>query len=400
MNALCCLLLLLFSGVAAADPEVDHHVAQAKLFVKKGWYTDARTELEAAVATPAGQTSYDAHWLLAQVCYELREAEAAANFARTAASLAESPDDAARAAGLADTIDTTFGVVVIQAPYEGVQSRLLLESESVIIDPELKRFVDDIALAWTKPQALPVRVALPVGDYRIQGAPVSVQPGSAQTLPLDMSELGSAGFAALQVTRVELATGVGALMGSRVANLRPSLELQVALTQPVKGWLVGVTWDYSVRSYSVAGHGTRTHPASFAAGVRLGRELMISGPLALRPAVGYRYGLVPGLAMGCVDGDTWSCTPLTNDSDEALTVYAISRAHVPFAELSVDWRKAGRTTATGFGVRIAYDQVIGRIPSPAEAVVVDSDEVVTFSTDARVWTSPGIRMLANLSLAF
>lgn len=395
------LLCLLLAGPARAeDPTVQHHVDQARLFIKKQWYIDAQIELEAALATPAGQASYEVHWLLAQVSYEMLEAERAWTLAQQAATLTSDADKALAATQLADSLRSTFGVVEIVPPQRGMQSRLQLEVTGILLDPELKRFADRVALDWTHPKELPLRVALPMGDYTIQGIPVSAIPGEETRLELPMSALGAKGFAALQVSRLELSSGVGVLLGERAQDTRPSIETQLGVTIPVAGWLLGATGDWALRSYTVAG-GSVTEPMSFAAGLRLGREVMVGGPLAVRPSVGYRYGTIPGIGLDCVSaGGSYACAPLGDPPVGELLVYANSPVHVPYAEVSIDWRKAGRTTATGIGVRMSYEQPIGVLRSPAQAELQDDGTLVEYTADPTLWTSPGVRMMANLSLAF
>jgi hypothetical protein len=399
MSGLLFALQLLLSPAAAQD--AGHHVDQARLFIKKQWYEDAAEELEQAIDLDGG--SYDAWWLLAQVRYELLDAEGAYEAARAAVEHTRDPDEALRAQQQADFIHQTFGVLVIQAPYEGVQSRVQLERQSTLLDPDLKRFVDALALDWTHPQLLPLRVALPAGTYLIQGEQVELQPRlEATELPLPMAQLGNKGFSQLQVTRAELSTGVGAWMGSRTAGMRPSWEIQAGVTQPVGGLLVGVIADYSVRSYQVEGYGAVRHPAAATLGLRLGRELMVAGPLALRPGLGYRYGYLPGIPLACDRGSEaaeLSCAAPTEGEPDVM-VYAIGRAHIPFAELSVDWRRAGRTTATGLGVRVVVEHARGRVPSPSTADIQGASGSFDYTVEEPGWHTTGLRMMANFSHAF
>ena len=224
------LLLLSWLSLAWANDEsaastdsaaaVEHHINQAELFLKKDWYGDARRELEAAIAMEEGRASFTAYWLLAQVCYELLDAESAGRYARVAAGLATDPGQAAAARELAEALERVFGVLVVDGPYAGMASLLQLERTSTLLDPELKKFVDRVALAMRKRNALPIRIALPAGDYLVNGHPVTVSAGRDSRLVLPMSALGSRGFAALQVSRLELSTGTGLFLSDRVDNLR------------------------------------------------------------------------------------------------------------------------------------------------------------------------------------
>lgn len=70
------------------------------------------------------------------------------------------------------------------------------------------------------------------------------------------------------------------------------------------------------------------------------------------------------------------------------------------AELNVDWRRAGRTNATGVGVRIAVDQLFGQVPDQGKALVVDSDHSLNYSSESGAWRATSLRMMANFSHAF
>ncbi len=386
-------------ALVAAQDEAQTHLAQARLYLRKQWFDEAAEELELATQTPSGATDAEVWWLLAQVRYELLDAKGAMEAAQTAAGVASDPAEAAQARAYAEWIAASFGMVEISAPQPGVQSRLQLERESLLLDPELKRFVDRVALEWTHPQPLPLQIMLPSGDYKVQGASLRATPGQTTALVLPMGSLGQAGFAALQVTRLEVSSGVGVLVGEGVEHMRPSWELQLGVTQPVGSWLAGILVDYSVRSYQVQDRGTERQPQALTLGVRVGRELMLGGPLAFRPALGYRWGLVPGIPLAC-SGEDLICTAPDLTPDPEILVYAIGTAHFVSAELNIDWRRAGRTNASGVGVRIAVDQLFGQVPQQGQALVVDADRSLDYSSESAAWRATSLRMMANFSHAF
>jgi hypothetical protein len=400
------LLTLLSSWVwgaaPAEDAAVQHAMDQAKLFSRRGWVEDARAELEAAAATAAGAESAALWWALAGARLTLCDAEGAWLAAERAAALTE--DEAARAEALAFAADLRgqHGVLTVSAPHDGMFSRLQLEPQSMLLNPEHKRCVQALSLAWTHGVSLPARVALPLGDYAVQGQTVTVGPNAESNLPLAMGQLGAKGFSALQVSRLELASGVSTLFGAQADHYAPSLELQVAFTQPVAGWLIGATVDWSVRSWVMVDAGPAGSARSVAGGVRLGRELMIGGPLALRPTLGYRYGVIPGVALGCVggSGEGLSCDTTPEATDD-WAVYASALAHIPTAELSMNYRRAGRTTALGLGVRAGVDLVLGAPQSPGQAKVTTRDLTVAYTAhDDATFRAVGLRMLAEVSVAF
>ena len=402
-------LLTLLSSLAwgaepttAEDAAVQHALDQAKLFTRRGWVEDARAELEAAADTPAGAESAALWWALAGARLTVCDAEGAWLAAEQAAALTEDEAARAEALGFAADLRGQHGVLTVSAPHEGMFSRLQLEPQSMLLNPEHKRCVEALSLTWTHGVSLPARVALPQGEYTVQGQAVTVSSGAESSLPLAMGQLGAKGFSALQVSRLELASGVSTLFGPQAAHYAPSLELQVAFTQPVAGWLVGATVDWSARSWVMVDAGPAGSARSLAGGLRLGRELMIGGPLALRPTLGYRYGVIPGVALGCVGGggEGLTCDTVQRPTDD-WAVYASALAHIPYAELSMNYRRAGRTTALGLGVRAGLDLVLGAPESPGVAQVTTRDLTVPYAVqDDAAFRALGLRMLAEVSVAF
>ncbi|MFZ5475515.1 MAG: hypothetical protein ACOZNI_01965 [Myxococcota bacterium] len=396
------MIALAVVAAASAQESVRHHVAQAKQFVKNHWYADAAAEIEAALALEGGATDFEANWLGAQIYYELVDIDRALPLAKRAGDLAPSERARDRADAFHAFLRDSFGWVEIAAPHDGVVSRLQVECTSVLFDADLKRLVNKVSLELRERTVLPARVALPAGDYLVNGAPVTVAAGETATLSLAMSQLGARGLAALQVTRVEVSAGLGVLFGDRVDNLHPGAVGELSLTQPVGPLLVGLVGAYDLRSYSAGGATELTSPYGWSAGVRVGRELVVGGPLAVRPSVGARYARVPGIALSCVGepGDIRCGDPASVDGD--LEIYAVGRAVVPFGELSVEYREAGRTTALGAGVKAVVEQAIGDVPDPGEAVLFDDPDGArfTYTTAPPTWTATGVRLLANLSIAF
>ena len=393
------LLLLLAPAHAQEAPDdgaYDYHINQARLFIKKGWTADALRELEAAQA--ANAEGFQAFWLAAQLHYDQMDASAAWEAAERAAEVGEG-DERSSAAQFRDFLKSTYGELTIEGPYEAAASILQLEPSGPILDPELKRWIDKVALTLRTRTLLPVTVTVPAGEYTVNGQPVSVVAGKERDVALGRDDLGAKGMAKLLVPRVEIGTGVGVMFSDRVPNLQPSIETQLGFTQPFGRMIFGAMIDYSLRSYQVD-DGTAFNPRALGGGLRFGTELMVGGPLAFRPSIGYRFALVPGIPLACDDPDldgAYSCG-VPGDASSDASVYAVGRAHIPFGEVAIDWRRAGRTTATGFGVRAAVEQAFGSIPESSEATVIDSDDTITFTATDTAWTATGIRLLAELSL--
>lgn len=398
------LLLLLLAAPDAAAQEAGsarHHVAQARQFVKNKWYEDAAAEIEKALAAPGGAENFDAHWLGAQVYYEVVDIDRAVTLAERAAALAPDAEARERAADYAEFLRRTFGAVEVTGPDPNLRSRLQIEPASVIFDADLKRLVNKVALRARDGVTLPARISLPAGDYLVNGVPVTVPAGGAGQVRLELGQLGSRGLAALQVTRLEIGAGTGVLFGERVENLGTGAAFELSLTVPVGPLLLGAVGTWDLRSYRAAGSETTTDLQAWGGGVRVGREFALGGPVGVRPSVGVRYGLVPGIGFGCDEADG-ALTCALPDADAEVEIYALGRAVTPFAELSIEYREAGRTTALGVGVKAVVEQHVGTVESPGEALLHDAPDATPLPYDAApaTWSATGLRLLANVSLAF
>ncbi len=408
MRALLLAMLLLVLPVttrAGSTPDevaTSHAVSQARHFIRKGWYADARAELLSVAENSVGGSSYEVHWLLAQVCYELQDVGEALRHAELAILFSPTTDSAVECHHLVQDLEASFGSLEISAPHAGMESRLQLELASSLFDPGLKRFVNRVTLSLKERTALPVVVWLPAGNYLVNGQAVTVLPGQPASLKLPMNALGSRGLAALQVLRVELSAGFGVFLGERLSNLHPGIETQLGITQPLGRVLLGLTFDKAFRSYDVEQHEPAGSPLAMAAGLRLGTELFVGGPLALRPSLGYRYGLLPGLAFACQEADAGlACAPELEGAEPASRFYAVAPFHAAYGELSADYRQGGRANALGIGVRFALEGVFGSAPSSSEGHLYDEskNQVQAIRITDGAFQAFGIRLLANLSLA-
>lgn len=396
-------IVLVVALARAQEGSVTYHLEQARQFVKNKWYADAAAEVEKGLVLPEGDSSFDLYWLGSQVYYELNDVERALVLARGALDLA--PDGAAKDQAQAwMEFLATFGHVTLAAPRPGQASRLQLESTSVLFDPELKRLVNRLALELRETQRLPVTVSLPEGDYLVNGAPLHVAPGEKTRLELGLDQLGARGLAALQVPRLEVSLGTQVLIGDRVGNLLPGGSVEVAYTQPVGALLVGALVDWDLRTWN-GGYdqalGPRVvDPVSGAVGLRVGRELTVGGPVAVRPSVGARHAWVPGIALHCVgDAGALTCSAPGETPPDALA-YVTSPAIAPFLELGAEFRRAGRSTALGLGVKATVEELIGAVPAQGEVVAVESATRIPWTAEGGGWTATGIRLHATVDLAF
>ena len=406
------ILFLLASLVAlAGSPQVDveKHVGQARLYAKKGWHEEAMKELQDALQTDAGRASFDLHALAAQVSYELWDAEAAILYAGHAADLTPDVSQAASMRQYHDYLERTFGVLLVSGPYEGMTTSLEVERTTPLLDPSLKEWNSSLAHHLQKRQVLPRRISLPSGAYRVNGLDVTVDAGKVVPLQLPMGALNARGLAALQVSRLEVATGVGVIFSERLSNLRPSLDVQVGVLQPVGKFLLGAQTTWSARSYTVLGDRPVRNPYAYTLGISVGREVLLGGPLVIRPALGVRYGFLPGVALACnqVGGkahapESYVCEDpdKERDWDPELYVYSISRVVLPHVGLSLETRRTRATSAVALGMKGVVEPLWGFLPSPAQANVGVDGSPVDYVTRGEAFQGVSIRILAHTAIAF
>ncbi len=394
---------------ASDGPSVRHAITQAKLFVRKGWYRDARAELEGVASSSEGRRSFQLHWLLSQVCHEMMDIRCALDAAKVAAPIVPDAQQAVVIEDLIHYYESTFGYLTIGAPYESMVSRVQLELLTTLFDPELKRFVTQRSLDLRERNPLPIEVALPTGDYRVNGHEVQIKANIDTSLVLPMSALGARGMAALQVSRLEVTSGVGVFFGEDTSDLQPGLDMQVAVTQPAGPILIGLMFDHSLRNYVVPTVGPQQSQGATSLGVRFGHEIPVDAPLAIRPSLGYRFGYLPGIGFDCVQDDVGAflCSDsgggnaVQSDLPPVLRVHGVARVHQPLFELALEYRKAGRTTAFGSGVKFEAAYTVGQVPEQTQVVVEGAGQSVQDVTilDGAV-NALGVRMLANLSFVF
>jgi hypothetical protein len=389
------------AAAASAAPEVEagdpaHHLRQAKLFFKKGWMADAADELALARKSTAGQAMYEVWWMSSQVAYERANGVKAREFAAQARTRAVTAEEQQQSQGWIDQFDANMGFVEVDGPQEGLKTRLQLERSGLLFDPGQKRYLDRLALDWRERSDLPLKAALPTGEYLINGQAVSVKAGQTVGLRLPFSAIGNKGMAALQVTRFEVAGGVTLPMGG-LSSLRPAPTTQLAVTVPVKQVLVGAMVDLAPQWASLGNDRLRA-PGGWSGAARVGTELFTSLPLSIRPSAVLRVGQLPAVPMACVAaGEDWSCAVGEAGPGE-LPVLARGTAWMPGGELVVEYREAGRTTALGAGIKVEVNAILGELPGSGEAQT-SGEPLCCNLSDAAV-RGASARVLANLSLAF
>jgi hypothetical protein len=386
--------------LVARAGEYEVHKSQAELYAKRGFYADARAELALAMDTPEGQHDPELAWTAAQVAWELQDVEAAIDMAERTARLASDDDVRENATAWAENLRETFGFLTIDGPYAGMATRVQLDPRSTLFDPELKRYLNKLGVTLRISTDLPVRVGVPVGDYLVNGEAATVGAGEEVIVTLPLHAMGSRGMAAVQVARIEIAAGVSAPYSTRAENALPSPEVEIGITEPLGSVTAGIAVAVLAATYRADGSVTQT-TAGGSIAARVGRDLVLQGPVSLRPAFVARAGWMPGIPYLCDgSGEAWACSPASEAPPElSNTVYATARMVGIGGEVLFEYREAGRTTSLGTGVRLGIEQAWGTVPSQSEAVLPDESTIAWTAIDRTVEIT-AFRMLGQVAIVF
>lgn len=392
------ILLLPIAALAADDTStVAGHLDQARFFIKKGWYGDARRELEEAVALPDGGIDPEVWYLLATVRYQQLDVQGASEAAERAQTYARDDDQLSQSATFAAFLREQFGVIEVHAPYPGFVGKLDVEPTSAIFDPELKAYVGRISDQLGGHLTFPVRLSLPAGDYTINGGAVIVQPGVEQIVERTSSELAHSPFANAQLARAEIGVGLSMWLGRSTAHLEPGPSLHVGLVQPVGALIAGVFTDWSPRGYDTIDGKIVASPLGWGVGARLGVELPGTGVVAIRPSLGWRLAQIPGVPRNCeAAADGVMCT---DRGPADVVVYSIGLANVALAELSVDWIDRSRKRTVGLGVKFIGEQAFGFLPASGTARLPDGSDL-SYTIVDRHFSSTGVRFMPTVAISF
>lgn len=345
------------------------HVDQARIFLRRHYYADAMAEVEAGLADPATSDALDLYAIGVDAAWELGEIDRVLTWSQQAADLALGGDARDAWQGRHDTVAATWGWLRV-APRDGraASTRLQVEPAAPVLDPEQKRIANVVALRAHDPVSMPARLPLPAGAWRVNGVAVTVTAGEVTPVVLSADQLGVAGLAALQTLRLDVSVGAQVLGGAKVAGSGPTGALGLDLAGPVGRALLGGGLTWAPQAYvSAQGH-RYASPWAGSADLHVGVDLPVAGALAFRPAAGATAQLVEGLPVGCDCG-----------LGAPTTLYVPAWAVGPAVQLGLEWRQAGRSSATAFGVRAEGSLAAGRTVAGGTATV---------GTETIPWTSP------------
>lgn len=266
----------------------------------------------------------------------------------------------------------------------------------MIVDPEQQSWVERLERRLRKERPpLPVTVGLPATAWTVNGVALELKAGDRATIDLS-PRAASGGLALARLAWLELGTGVSFWLGGG-PHLLPSPTGHLALNVPIGGPLVVGLLATSTPT------AIRDERGSYGFDARAGTVGLRVGPLIddgerflFRPALGYRYGTVAGLRLGCTrDEPAFRC----GDGPVDRVVYASGAAHVLHAELALDLLDRRRTKTVGGGVKVLGEHALVRLPETVTLREPSSGSVI-LDAAARRPSLTSLTFLLNLSIAF
>ncbi len=333
-------MLLLWAQAAWAATV---HEDQAKIFLRRRYFDEALVEVQAGLADPTAD-AFGLYTVGTDAAWELGNIDLVLLWSQQAADLTMNPDlhDAWQARH--DVVAATWGWVQVVGPRPDGVSPLQIEAAGAVLDPDQKRISNAVALALRDRTPLPARVSLPIGAWKVNGVPVTVRAGEVSEVSLSAEQLGLAGLATLQTVRVEVALGAQLWTGAeQVERLPPTGTIQVTVSGPLGPLLLGGTARWAPQSYVSDRGQAFERPFAGGIGLVIGGDLPLAGAIAIRPGLGVEGALLQGLRIG----------------EESTTLYVPGVGVGPSASVGVEWRRAGRSTATAFGVSLAGSMATG-----------------------------------------
>lgn len=377
---------------AARDPAT--HLAQARLFLKRGWTADAIAELERSRATEAGRENPDIMAMLVEAHLAADALPEALCFAKEAVRLAPERAELAR---IARSLEQEHGLLRIVGPVEGLVTRMQLDALDPLTSQAEKERVGRVALRLREQIRLPTTVALPVGRYTVNGVETEVVADRDAIVGLPHEATGARGLASLQVTRAEVGAGVLVVPGGTLPELTPTVQL--GMTVPAGLLLVGGVLDVQLPTgFTVLGRSEQDRaPPSLTGGLRVGADLLTRLPLAIRPSLVLRAGQLAGAGRACDESGRCGA-PGQPGSESDTVVHSMAWVLMPGAELSIDHRQAGRSGAAGFGLKVGAESIFGWLP--AEGRSEQAAGAYTWTSGPTRFPAAAVRVLANGSFAF
>jgi hypothetical protein len=308
-----------------------------------------------ARSTPEGRQDKEVYALSATLARETDDIVGAQCLARATIDLRQGGEATRQAEALLRELDRSFGYLTIYTTGDATTAAFQVEPPKLFATAELKAYAERMVVRLAKRHPLPVSIALPSGQYTVNGQAITVLPGRAQDLTLHPRRTRSAWASPV----VRLRSG---------AEFRP---LQAYQPPPVVGILdLSTTWPV-----------LRGRQASLHAGLRLGGVSGGGLPNDIRAPAGGDVGAlasgywvsdysidlhvdaalgvasVAGLSLYCpVDGS--SCSPQSPTLPSDL-LYVRGKGLQWRAGAGVDFRGFGAWESLGIGMDVAFVRTSG-----------------------------------------
>ena len=344
--------------IAWGAESADWHVAQARQFIKRGWTLDADAEVRAGLA------AFPGHLALNALCVEL--ARARMDIARAldcaAAGVASRDGDLELRAELSRIegwMQENFGFVALQGPDGTPRGRVAIRPVGLMLDPELKAAAAQVAQAAAAGTALPISVALPAGEYDIEGTKVRVEPRQITIVSLSPSAFAAK---AGRGVRLELSAAGRAYEGPGLENQLPGGQFEFGLDLPAGAVRLGAAATWELRPYTRDGAADVVSPYGWGGKMRLSGEVELGTSILFQPAASVAVGQLPGIELVCTpSGEDLECSLGSSSGGEEI-VYATGWMVAPGAELGLAHR-VGRSV---IGIRAGAAHVFGTVPTPGD----------------------------------
>jgi len=370
----------LFS-LAVADTDqlsLNQHLDQAQHFVKRGWLEDAELEYQTALELPGGPECQELHRIGAQIAWKRLDVELAMLRTQKVAALSTDPRRARAARAAAEAYARDFGYLELAGPHPGIRSRIQLEPLSPIIDPEIAGYTRQLASELREPVLLPIRIALPVGNWSLNGSEVQITGGSEHNLQLEADAIGHRAWIALQVSRLEISSGMDLWWGPEVEQLLPVAGLKFDWIQPAGALLIDLSTNLQwTRASNPAGDISHSGP-DLGAGLHLGYEIPNRSPLAIRPSAGLRVQQMSAILLECrEDSPSWHCTRPGSLSRPETVILADGLTFLPGIALGIDYRSRPGLAALGSGIRLSLEHANGRAAERGRAKLPGDEDLAS-----------------------
>jgi len=350
---------------------------QARFFIKKGWWDDAKEELVKTTEDPNGRLDAEAWFLLAHLQFQLCDIGAARTAIEQAHTHALDPEQLRQIQALENTLSEDFGWVSLPPKLRDPSDTLI--SQATAYSPESRAYLHRLQQRLQASQTLPESVALPAGRYLFNGRPFQVSSGQVALIPETRERSPT-------VWRAVLATGAGGWFGSnelgRYGQIALGLEFQV-------GGLV------------LEGQGHWSGPNSslrtgFGGGIWVGHASQ-TRPWSVSGLVGLRTSLMQPVDLGCTH-QVAAVTLCGLGTGTDLLVTPLSWGLIPTAGLKLQRHWDG----WGLGLGVFSEWAFGRLAASGKAIRLADGATIRYTVDAssRSWRSLGVRSSLHLSRDF